>query len=88
MNAPQADSSTPAGSPPEGGGMLANLKQDLLKGKRANGRNYKVHLDGYNLLPALKGETDSWPREEFLYWTDDGSVAALRYKDWKITFLT
>jgi hypothetical protein len=24
---------------------------------------------------------------EFLYWTDDGSVAALRYKDWKITFL-
>jgi len=63
------------------------IKQDLLKGKRANGRNYKVHLDGYNLMPALKGETTEWPREEFLYWTDDGSVAALRYKDWKITFL-
>jgi arylsulfatase len=63
------------------------VKQDLLKGKRANGRNYKVHLDGYNLMPALKGEATAWPREEFLYWTDDGSVAALRYKDWKITFL-
>jgi arylsulfatase len=47
---------------------------------------YKVHLDGYNLLPALKGE-DVWPRKEFIYWTDDGSVAALRYNQWKITFL-
>ena len=64
-----------------------SVKQDLLKGRRVNGRNYKVHLDGYNLIPALKGETDEWPREEFMYWTDDGSVAALRYKDWKITFL-
>ena len=63
------------------------VKQDLLKGKQVNGRDYKVHLDGYNLMPALKGETTAWPREEFLYWTDDGSVAALRYKDWKITFL-
>ena len=40
--------------------------------------NYKVHLDGYNLIPAFKGEAD-WPRHEFLYWTDDGSAAALRY---------
>jgi arylsulfatase len=27
------------------------------------------------------------PRHEFIYWTDDGSVAALRYDDWKVTFL-
>jgi hypothetical protein len=47
---------------------------------------YKVHLDGYNLLPALKGEGD-WPRHEFLYWTDDGNVAALRYNNYKATFL-
>jgi arylsulfatase len=64
-----------------------SVKQDLVKGKRVSGRNYKVHLDGYNLLPALKGETTDWPREEFLYWTDDGNVAALRYKNWKITFM-
>ena len=38
------------------------------------GRDYKVHLDSYNLMPALKGEA-AWPRKEFLYWTDDGSVA-------------
>jgi arylsulfatase A-like enzyme len=63
-----------------------NVKEDLLKGKKVGGRDYKVHLDGYNLLPALKGEAP-WPRNEFLYWTDDGSVAALRYNNWKITFL-
>ena len=63
-----------------------NVKEELLKGKRVGGTNYKVHLDGYNLMPAFKGEAD-WPRREFLYWTDDGSVAALRYDNWKITFL-
>ncbi len=63
------------------------VKEDLLEGKQVGDMNYKVHLDGYNLLPALKGEAEEWPREEFLYWTDDGSVAALRYNNWKITFL-
>ena len=62
------------------------IRKELLAGKRLNGRNYKVHLDGYNLAPALKGE-GSWPRQEFIYWTDDGSVAALRYGPWKVTFL-
>jgi hypothetical protein len=63
-----------------------NVKEDLLKGKQVGDMTYKVHLDAYNLLPALKGEAE-WPRHEFLYWTDDGNVAALRYNDWKITFL-
>lgn len=63
-----------------------DIKTELIKGKKINGQSYKVHLDGYNLLPALKGEVE-WPRKEFIYWTNDGSVAALRYQDWKITFL-
>ena len=62
------------------------VKEDLLKGKKVGDATFKVHLDGYNLLPALKGEGE-WPRKEFLYWTDDGSVAALRYNNWKISFL-
>jgi arylsulfatase len=65
----------------------SNVKEDLLKGKKVGDMTYKVHLDGYNLLPALKGETTKWPREEFLYWTDDGSVAALRYRNYKVTFM-
>jgi len=63
-----------------------NVKDDLLTGHKVGNSTYKVHLDGYNLMPALKGE-DAWPRREFIYWTDDGSVAALRYENWKITFL-
>ena len=61
-------------------------KEDLLKGRTIGGTTYKVHLDGYNLLPALRGQA-AWPRKEFIYWTDDGSVAALRYDNWKVTFL-
>ncbi len=61
-------------------------KEDLLKGRAIGGVTYKVHLDGYDLGPALKGQAE-WPRKEFIYWTDDGSVAALRYDNWKITFL-
>jgi len=62
------------------------VKDDLLKGRKVGDRTYKVHLDGYDLGPALKGEA-AWPRNEFIYWTDDGSVAALRYGNWKIGFL-
>jgi arylsulfatase A-like enzyme len=63
-----------------------NIKDELLKGKTIGNMTYKVHLDGYNLIPSFKGEGD-WPRKEFIYWTDDGSVAALRYGNWKATFL-
>lgn len=63
-----------------------NAKEDLLRGRKIGNTKYKVHIDGYNLLPALKGEA-AWPRQEFIYWTDDGSVAALRYGNWKATFL-
>ena len=62
------------------------VKEDLLQGKMVGDTTFKVHLDGYDLLPALKGQAP-WPRHEFLYWTDDGSVAALRYDNLKITFL-
>ena len=64
-----------------------DIKERLLDGGvRAIGRRYKVHIDGYNLLPALQGE-EEWPRKEFLYWTDDGNLAALRYDQWKVHFL-
>ena len=62
------------------------IKDELLKGKKVGDKTFKVHLDGYNLMPALMGKA-KWPRRDFLYWTDDGNVAALRYDNWKITFL-
>jgi arylsulfatase A-like enzyme len=59
----------------------------LRKGHKAGKRTFKVHLDGYNLLPYFKGATKESPRREFLYWTDDGDLAALRYGQWKIVFM-
>ena len=56
----------------------ATAKEDLLKGKKVGDTTFKVHIDGYNLIPAFKGGGE-WPRREFLYWTDDGHLAALRY---------
>jgi len=38
-------------------------------------------------MPFFKGEVPESPRHEFIYWTDEGSVAALRYNNWKMTFL-
>jgi arylsulfatase len=56
-------------------------------GVQAIGRNYKVHLDGYNLLPMLTGQTEASPRKEIFYFSDDGDLTALRYEDWKIIFM-
>ena len=63
-----------------------NINEELLKGKKIGDMTYRVHLDGYNLLPYFKGQ-EEWPRHDFIQWTDDGSVAAVRYNNWKITFL-
>lgn len=65
----------------------SDIKEKLLNGHEANGRNFKVHLDGYNLLPYFKGEVDEGPRKEFFYWTDDGDLACLRYGRWKLVFM-
>ena len=56
-------------------------------GHTLNGKTFKVHLDGVNLLPFFKGEVAKSPREEFLYWSDDGELMALRVRDWKVTFM-
>jgi len=63
------------------------VKEKLLKGHDAIGRHYKVHLDGYNILPLLTGKTDKSPRHEIFYFSDDGDLTALRYDDWKLIFM-
>jgi arylsulfatase len=64
------------------------IKEKLKKGGvRAIGRSYKVHLDGYNILPMLTGETAKSPRQEIFYFSDTGDLTALRYGDWKAIFL-
>jgi arylsulfatase A-like enzyme len=64
-----------------------NLVDDLKKGSTLSGKTFKVHLDGENLLPFLKGEAEKSPREGFFYWSDDGDLLALRVRNWKIDFM-
>ncbi len=64
-----------------------SVTEDLLKGRKIGETTYKVHLDGYNLLPFFKGDVKEMPRQAFIYWTDDGSVGALRYRNYKVLFL-
>ncbi|WP_317207874.1 arylsulfatase [Joostella atrarenae] len=63
------------------------VKDQLLKGYSANGRNFKVHLDGYNMLPYLTGKEEEGRRHEIFYFSDDGDLTALRYDDWKLIFM-
>ncbi len=65
----------------------ADVKEKLLTGHQAIGRDYKVHLDGYNFLPYLTGKVEKSPRDEIFYFSDDGDLTALRYNDWKVIFL-
>jgi len=65
-----------------------DIKEKLKKGKyKAIDRSYKVHLDGYNIMPLLTAETEKSPRKEIFYFSDDGDLTALRYADWKLIFM-
>ena len=64
-----------------------DVKKQLLAGKTAGKRSYKVHLDGYNFLPYLTGKEKKSPRNEIFYFSDDGDMTALRYNDWKVIFM-
>jgi arylsulfatase A-like enzyme len=65
---------------------VPDVKEQLVKGMKVGDTTFKVHLDGYNLLPLLTGQTTESPRKEFFYFNDDGSLVALRYDNWKLVF--
>jgi len=64
-----------------------DIVEKLKKGTKLGDKKFKVHIDGFSLLPYLKGEVDQSPRPGFLYWSDDGDLMAIRYKQWKLTFM-
>jgi len=65
---------------------VPDAKEQLLKGMKVGDKTFKVHLDGYNMVPLLTGQTKEDPRKEFLYFNDDSDVVGLRYDNWKIVF--
>jgi arylsulfatase A-like enzyme len=63
-----------------------DIKEKLLSGYQAGDMTYKVHLDGYNILPYLTGQEVKSPRVEYFYFSDDGDLMGLRYDNWKLQF--
>ena len=64
-----------------------DIKAKCKKGHKANKKTFKVHLDGYNILPLLTGKQKESPRKEFFYFNDDGDLTGMRYDHWKIVFM-
>ncbi len=65
---------------------VPDVKGKLLTGYQAGDKNFKVHLDGYNLLPYWKGDVEESPRREIFYFDAGGHLNAIRYNNWKIHF--
>ena len=63
------------------------IAEKLRNGYKIGNRTYKVHLDGYNLLPYLTGESKQGPRRFFFYFSDDGDLVGIRMGDWKMVLM-
>ena len=67
-----------------------DIVEKLKKGHKAGAdgeTKYKVHIDGYNLLPYLTGEVEKCPRRGMIYFSDDGDVLGIRAENWKLVFM-
>jgi arylsulfatase A-like enzyme len=63
-----------------------DIKEKLKKGHKADGKKFKVHLDGFNFMPYLTAKEKKGPRKEFFYFSDDGLLVGVRHKQWKLVF--
>jgi arylsulfatase len=64
-----------------------DVVEQLKSGLAVGDKSFKVHIDGYDLLPYLTGAVDHSPRQAFIYFSDDGDVLALRFDNWKAVFM-
>jgi arylsulfatase A-like enzyme len=64
-----------------------DIVEKLKQGHSAGDKTFRVHIDGYDLLPYLTGQVDRSPRPGMVYFSDDGDVLALRYDNWKVVFM-
>jgi arylsulfatase A-like enzyme len=63
-----------------------DIVEKMKEGYQAGGKQWRVHLDGYNFLPFFKGEAEESPRKSFLYFGQGGELNAVRYDKWKVNF--
>ena len=66
---------------------VPDVKEKLLDGYKVGDKTYKVHIDGFNLIPYLTGEVKECPRKTFFYISDDGDTLAIRLQDWKLVLM-
>jgi arylsulfatase A-like enzyme len=64
-----------------------DIVEKLKKGYKAGDKTFKVHIDGFNLLPYLTGKEKASPRKGFFYFSDDGDLLGLRFHNWKVVFM-
>jgi arylsulfatase len=65
---------------------VPGVKEKLQQGYSANGKEWRVHLDGYDFLPFFKGEAEESPRNEIVYFSQGGELNAVRFRNWKVHF--
>ena len=65
---------------------VPGIAEKLKEGYRANGKKWRVHLDGYDFLPYFRGEANRSPRKSILYFSQGGELNAVRYENWKVHF--
>jgi len=63
-----------------------DVSQKLLNGYKVGDKTFKVHIDGFNMLPYLTGQVKQSPRDYYFYVSDDGGIMALRVRDYKLVF--
>ncbi|KKW64697.1 arylsulfatase [Mycolicibacterium elephantis] len=64
-----------------------DVVEKLKQGHTIGDQTYRVHIDGFNLLPYLTGEANKCPRRGLIYFSDDCDVLGVRIENWKIVFM-
>ena len=64
---------------------IPDIKERMKTGFAAGSKTFKVHLDGYNFMPFLRGDARE-PRDSIYYFDQGGNLNAIRWNDWKLSF--
>lgn len=66
---------------------VPDIKEKLEAGHAVGDKTFRVHLDGYDMLPYVTGQSERGPRDFFFYVSDDGDILAVRMDDYKCVLM-
>jgi arylsulfatase A-like enzyme len=67
--------------------LATALEPGIVEKRKKGHKTFRIHIDGYNLLPYLTGKEKKSPRQGFVYFDDDGNLVAVRFDNWKVVFM-